>query len=282
MELADKWILSEYRLVVRDVTKALETYDIDVAARLIYEFFWSKYCDWYIELAKIRINGQDENAKKAALSVLMEVLSGVIRMLHPIMPFITEELWQTLSGYIRYGNKNSSIMSAPWPESDETKVDEPAIKEMARVMEFVTAIRMIRSEMNVPPGKNIQVIVKITSEEQTSFLDRNSQYIRSLAKIESLETGTGTVRPKQSAVSVTAGFEIFVPLGGIIDLDKELKRLQKDMVNAEAEIERCGQKLRNGDFIKHAPEKEVVKIKERLNEAELKKGRLKDSIKALQ
>ncbi len=282
MELADKWILSEYRLTVRDVTRALEKYDIDVAARLIYDFFWSKYCDWYIELAKIRIAGQDEKAKKAALSVLMEVLSGVVRMLHPIMPFITEELWQTLSGYIRNNNKNTSIMSAPWPQSDETKVDEEALKEMARVMEFVTAVRTIRSEMNVPPGKFVPAVVRITSDEQKSFLERNGAYIRALAKIESIEAAKDAARPKQSAVSVTSGLEIFVPLVGIIDLEKEMKRLQKDIINAQTDLERCAQKLLNEDFIKHAPEKEIAKIKERVSEAELKIGRLKDSIKALQ
>jgi len=281
MELADKWILAEYRKTVLGVTKALEVYDIDVAARLLYEFFWAKYCDWYIEIAKVRIMGPDEDAKKAVLSMLMEILSGVIKMLHPIMPFITEELWHSLSDYMRNNNKNSSVMSAPWPEADESKVDEAAIKEMGALQEFITAIRTIRSEMNVSPGKNIMAAVKVTAESQSNFLKANEVTIKSLAKIETLEVSLNALRPKQSAVAVAAGFEIFVPLGGIIDLEKELARLGKEIANAEAELERCAQKLKNENFAKRAPEAEVAKVRERISAAELKISRLRDSITSL-
>jgi len=281
MELADRWILSEYRITVRDVTKALETYDIDVAARLLYDFFWSRYCDWYIELAKIRINGENEAAKKTALSVLIELLSGVLRMLHPIMPFITEELWQNFAEYFAHGNRNNSILSAPWPESDVSKVDGAAMEEMRALQEFVTAIRTVRSEMNVPPGKMIIALVKAPSREQKAFLDVNGQCIKALAKIERLETGESFEKPKQSAAAVAAGFEIIIPLAGIIDMDKELKRLQKELAAAEAEQERCVKKLENEDFVKRAPETEVQKMKERLSDAKQKAERLKESIKTL-
>jgi len=197
------------------------------------------------------------------------------------MPFITEELWQNMSDYLRHNNSSVSILSSPWPESDETKIDDAAVKEMRAVQEFVTAVRTIRSEMNVPPGKNVSVAVRVTSEEQKAFLTRNEVYIKALGKIESLEAGTGVKKPKQSAVSLAAGFEIFVPLGGIIDLEIELKRLQKEILAARGEIERCGQKLANSDFVKRAPEKEVAKIKERLEEAKLKISRLNDSIESL-
>jgi valyl-tRNA synthetase len=282
MELADRWILSEYRITVRDVTKALETYDIDVAARLLYEFFWSKYCDWYIELAKIRMNGENEPAKKAALSMLMELLSGILRMLHPIMPFITEELWQNLGGYFAHDGKNKSILTAPWPESDESKIDNVAIKEMGVLQEFVTAIRTVRSEMGVPPGKMITALVKAPSAEQKTFLEVNSQYIKTLAKIEKFEIGEGFEKPKQSAAAVAAGFEIIIPLAGIIDMDKELKRLQKDLASAEADQERCEKKFENEDFVKRAPETEILKMKERLAAAKQKVEHLKESIKTLQ
>ena len=282
MELADKWILSEYRVAVRDVTKALETYDIDIAARILYEFFWSKYCDWYIELAKIRIIGDNEAAKKAALSVLMEVLSGVLRMLHPIMPFITEEIWQNLSGYMRQNSKDQSVLTAPWPESDDAKIDEQALKEMKAVQDFVTAVRVIRSEMNVPPGKMISAVVRVSSNEQKAFLETNGLYIRTLGKIDSIEAGTEAVKPKQSAVAVASGMEIFVPLAGLIDLEKERKRLDKELANAESENERCVNKLANDDFVKHAPEKEIEKMKERLENARHRVEHLKESIGSLE
>jgi valyl-tRNA synthetase len=228
------------------------------------------------------MNGENEPAKKAALSVLMELLSGILRMLHPIMPFITEELWQNLGGYFAQDSKNKSILTAPWPESDESKVDVSAIKDMGILQEFVTAIRTVRSEMGVPPGKMITALVKAPSDEQKKFLIDNSQYIKTLAKIEKLEIGENFDKPKQSASAVAAGYDIIIPLAGIIDMDKELKRLQKDLAAAEADLERCGKKFENEDFVKRAPETEIQKMKERMAAAKQKVEHLKDSIKTLQ
>ncbi len=281
LETADRWILSEYRSTVRQVTASLEKYDMDSAARALYDFFWSKYCDWYIEIAKIRINGADEQARKTALSVLMEVLSGVTRLLHPVMPFITEEIWQNLRTVMPRARQCQSVMEAPWPEADAAKIDGDAQRAMAVVMDAVTAVRTVRSEMNVHPGKNIPLFINAASSEVRKILSDNTAYVKTLAKLESLEAGEAIARPAQSAVAVAAGMEIFIPLAGLIDLEKEKKRLSKERDAALAEQERCRQKMSNASFLERAPEKEIARIRERLAAAEAKMASIDSNLKAL-
>lgn len=281
-ELADKWILSEYRMTVKKVTAALETYDMDVAARELYEFFWSKYCDWYIELAKIRLNGSDEKAKRAVLSVLIEILSGFMRLAHPIMPFITEEIW---NNYIRLvkspGKGPDSIMTSSWPVADEAKIDQQALSQMGLLQQVITAVRTIRSEMNVPPVRQIEVLINVKSAEKQAVLDANVNYLKFLGRVEKLEIGPAVARPAQSALTVVSEMEIFVPLAGLIDLEKEKQRLAKELQNAEQEIERCRKNLANENFVSRAPKAEVDKMKARLGEAQVKVERLKDNLKAI-
>jgi valyl-tRNA synthetase len=283
LELADQWILSEYRRTVKDVTTALAGYNMDTAARLIYDFFWSKYCDWYIELAKIRINGADEERKKVALSVLVEVLSGVLRLLHPIMPFITEEIWHALNATVPWTEaKAPSIMTARWPEVDESKIDQNVLARMALIQELVTAIRTIRSEMNVPPAKAVSLKINVDSPEQAKTLGDNLPYVKSMAKVEQAEIGTGITRPPQSATAVVAGIELFIPLAGLIDLEKEKTRLNKEICSTNVERDRCRQKLENQSFVQRAPAAEVQKIRDRLAAAELKIERTKENQRALE
>jgi valyl-tRNA synthetase len=281
LEMADQWILSEYRRTVKQVTTALQQYDMDQAARVLYDFFWSKYCDWYIEIAKIRINGQDEEAKKAVLSVLMEVLSGVLRMLHPIMPFITEEIGQSLSQFMKQRGTAKSIMLSKWPEADESKIDEAALRKMAMIQEIVTVLRTVRSEMNVPPGKNIAVVMSNVGAEQRPVINDYRHYIMSLAKLESLDAGEKLPRPKQSAAALASGMELFVPLAGLIDFEKEKKRLDKELDGARVELERCAGKMENAEFMQKAPEKEKERIRERLESARTKIERIQNSLKSL-
>ncbi|MGA2091593.1 MAG: valine--tRNA ligase, partial [Endomicrobiales bacterium] len=207
LELSDEWLLSEYRSMVKEVTAALECYNMDAAARLIYDFFWSKYCDWYIELAKIRITGADEEKRKVVLSMLMEILSGVLRLLHPIMPFITEEIWSYLQELDPRSTKVSSIMMASWPEVDTSKIDDTSVTRMRALQEIITAIRTIRSEMNVPPGKLITAVVNVSSAQTRETLDHYRHYVQSLAKVETIQIGESLSRPPQSAMAVAAGIE---------------------------------------------------------------------------
>lgn len=276
-ELADKWIAAEYNMTIKNVTDALNVYNMDEAARLIYEFFWFKYCDWYIEIAKIRMNGTDEKAKQAVLANLLEILSGVLRMMHPIMPFISEEIWHALTKFMPINNA-SSIMTAEWPAADDKKLEGSAVKEMNLLQNIIVAVRTIRSEMNVPPVKAIEIIMNINSEELKNIVQNNISYIKFLARIENVQIGDKLKRPQQSAMAVVSGIEIFIPLSGLIDLEKEKQRLNKEISNTEIELQRCQQKMNNSDFVKRAPEKEIEKIKERLKEAESKKERLKDNL----
>lgn len=283
LELADNWILCEYRILIGDVTAAIETYNLDSAARLIYDFFWSKYCDWYIELAKIRLNGTDQDKKKTVASVLIEILSGILRMLHPIMPYITEEIWQNLLKYVhRHTGKSNSIMDAPWPEADKNKIDLAVIGRMNLIKEVITSIRTIRSEMNVPPGKSINIMINIPSDEQAGIIEQHIPYIKFLAKVDNAEIGENILRPKQSAVSIVSGIEIFVPLTGLIDPEKEKQRISKEIENTKLENERCQTKLANTEFITRAPAKEVEKIRGRMDEAKSKLERLGENLKSLE
>src|SRR3989339_1115712 len=283
LELADTWILSEYRQLVKDVTSSLEKYDIDQAARLLYEFFWSKYCDWYIEIAKIRLNGQDPETRRAALSVLLEVLAGTLRLLHPIMPFITEEIWDSLVKFKESSeDRPVSIMKYPWPEADQSKVDTVAISKMELLQEIVTAVRTIRSEMNVPPGKSVSIHLNVNPLEQQVFSGEGAGYLKQLAKAQEILVGESLPRPAQSAMADVSDVQLFVPLAGLIDLEKEKQRLLKEHKNAGMELERCKKNMENADFMKRAPQAEVDKMRQRMADAQLKIERIGENIKFLE
>lgn len=283
LELADVWILSQYRLLVKDVTDALAGYNIDTAARLLYEFFWSKYCDWYIEIAKIRLNGQDPETRRAALSVLLEVLAGTLRLLHPIMPFITEEIWDSLVKFKESSeDRPVSIMKYPWPEADQSKVDTVAISKMELLQEIVTAVRTIRSEMNVPPGKSVSIHLNVNPLEQQVFSGEGAGYLKQLAKAQEILVGESLPRPAQSAMAVVSDVQLFVPLAGLIDLEKEKQRLLKEHKNAGMELERCKKNMENADFMKRAPQAEVDKMRQRMADAQLKIERIGENIKFLE
>ncbi|MCX5781633.1 MAG: valine--tRNA ligase [Elusimicrobia bacterium] len=280
-ELADRWIISEYNSLIKNVTEAYDSYNMDSAARLVYEFFWFKYCDWYIEIAKIRLNGPDEDSKKNVLNILIEILSGILRLLHPIMPFITEEIWGNLAGLIQVSADLKSILLSKWPEPNEKLIQAKILENMGLVQEVVVAVRTIRSEMNILPSKNISVSINVSSDKLKKVLEENRSYLKTLAKAENLEIGSAIKRIPQSAMSALRGIEIFVPLAGLIDLEKEKSRLQKEIETTKIELDRCRQKLENDDFTKHAPEKEVSKIKERLRDAEEKIRHLTENIKSM-
>lgn len=282
LELADQWILSEYRQLVGDVTAAYEQYNMDAAARLIYEFFWSKYCDWYIELSKARITGTDPQPRSVAVSVLMEVLAGVIRLLHPIMPFITEELWSFMAMHEQRTGGGNSLLNASWPQADASKIDPVVVSRMRIVQDVITAVRTVRSEMNVPPGTQVTLHVRVADDGVRSVLESCRTYVQSLARVETMQVGADVARPPQSAMAAAGSIELFIPLAGLIDLEKEKKRLAKELANAQAERDRCTAKLANADFASRAPAVEVARIKTRLEEATAKQKNLENNLAALE
>ncbi|GHT60008.1 valine--tRNA ligase [Endomicrobiia bacterium] len=274
VELADEWIISEFTSTASKVKAAYESYNIDTASREIYDFFWTKYCDWYIELSKIRMMSTDINVKKQALSILVSILKLTLQLMSPIMPFITSEIWQIL------GNDVETIADSLFviPERPSW---ESTFEKMKNIQDIIIKIRTLRSEMNISPAVQIESLFNVLDDNKEKITKENENYIKQLAKISSIRFGKNIIRPKNSALAVAGGFEIFLPLEGLIDIEKEKARLTKEITLAKQEVERTSLKLKNKDFIKKAPDVEVEKIKTRLNEASLKIKKINESLKFL-
>jgi valyl-tRNA synthetase len=260
LTLADKWIISEFNKTVERVDDALEKYHFTEMAKVLYDFIWHTYCDWYLELIKHRFY-QSENPKdkEIAQHVALTILEGSLRLLHPIMPFITEEIWQKLPN-----TSGETIMKAEYPQVDKAAIDEEAIHEMELLMEIIGAIRNIRGEMNVPPGKKATALFKVNNIQEADFLKDNQIYIQELAKIETIEADMEMEKPKASASSVVSGIEIYVPLKGLIDFEVEQQRLLKEIEKTKVDMGRSTKKLGNENFLTKAPEEVVQKERDKL------------------
>lgn len=271
--LADRWILSRLQGAEAEVTDYLERYELGEAARVVYEFIWNEFCDWYIELAKPRLFGRTTPEDRVtAQHVLVQVLRETLEMLHPFMPFITEEIWQKLP------HQGETIMLAQWPTADEALKDETAETEMTVLMEVITAVRRIRGEMNVPPSKKAEVILVAAEESYRSILERNIAYLQGSANAEAKVVAELPVKPDQSASAVTRGVEIFVPLKGLIDLDKEVARLNKELKAIQTDLARVHGKLNNQGFLAKAPADVIEKEKDKEQELTMKANALKDRL----
>jgi valyl-tRNA synthetase len=275
-ELADEWIIAEFAQTSKKVRDSYEVYDIDAASRELYDFFWTKYCDWYIELSKIRITSQDSKIKKQALEILIYVLKGFLQLISPIMPFITAEIWRQ----IEQNNAGKIIAETLLPD-ESIKADKSAVEKMQSLQEIIVKIRTLRSEMNISPAISIKAVFNVLDESKVQNAKENESYIKQLAKISEITFGDNVSRPKNSALAVASGFEIFLPLEGLIDIEKEKARLAKEIAAANQEIERTTQKLSNENFVKRAPEPEIEKIRARLGEAKLKIEKINESLKFL-
>jgi valyl-tRNA synthetase len=264
--LADRWILSRCNQVAGDVTKYLERYDIGEAARTIYEFLWNEVCDWYIELIKPRLYNKEEAvSRKTAQKVLTYVLRNTMILLHPIMPFITEEIWQALP------HEGETIMYAPWPQDVPQLRDEEAEEKMEMVMEIIKTIRNVRAEMNVPLGKKVTGVL-ICDRKKGEVIAKVSQYLRNLAGLESISIGERLELDPNGTVSArAAGVEIYLPLSGLVDIEKEKERLKKELADVRKEIGRSEGLLGNVRFLEKAPEtviqNEKVKYQQYLEKA---------------
>ncbi|MEG6584024.1 valine--tRNA ligase [Dendrosporobacter sp. 1207_IL3150] len=260
--LADRWILSRYTKTVTDVTRNLERFELGEAGRLLYEFIWNEFCDWYIEMAKPRLyNKEDGEARGTAQYVLWYVLQNTLKLLHPFMPYITEEIWQHLP------HQGVSIMVSPWPEAQVELADNQAEQNMNVIMETIKAIRNMRAEVNVPPGKKSEVILQFAAQAIQTVFSNNLQYLRTLAAAEPIEIlSADAAKPENAMTAVASGVEIYMPLKGLIDVEKETARLNKEMENLNKELARISGKLSNPGFVAKAPadviEKEQAKQRE--------------------
>ncbi len=259
--LADRWILSLYAKTAAEVTANLEKFELGEAARSLYEFIWSEYCDWYIETAKARLYDKEDAAGRAtAQYVLWHVLENTLRLLHPFMPFISEAIWQHLP------HEGGSIVRAPWPAPPAGLQDDAAEAAMGTAMETIKAIRNMRAEVNVPPGRKSEVIL-LAAAGQQEVLAANAQYIRTLAAAEPVTVLALTAaKPENAMTAVVSGVEVYLPLRGLIDVEKETARLGKERENLEKEVARVTGKLANESFVAKAPA-EVIE-KERAKERE--------------
>ncbi len=275
--LADRWILSRYNETAREVTRNMERYDLGEAARILYEFIWNEFCDWYIELVKPALYGKkDETSKKTAQYVLWYVLSNTLKLLHPMMPFITEELWQHLP------HEGQTIMTQEWPAYSESLSDDEAVKKMTVVMETVKAIRNIRGEMNVPPSRKAEIIIAANNDISYAALNDGREYVEQLGAASEMTVARSLdTKPEQAMTAMTGGLEIFMPLKGLIDIDKEIARLQKELGALEKELARVNGKLSNKGFLDKAPADVIEKEKAKQAGFIEKKGALEERLNSL-
>jgi valyl-tRNA synthetase len=254
---ADKWILGRLNRVVGEVNENLNKFEIGIAAQKIYDFVWTELCDWYIELVKPRLYGDAEETKAAAQITLVEVLTDSLKLLHPIMPFITEEIYQHIA------SDNASITTAKWPEASEDRVFEAEERKMEHVIDAIRSIRNIRLEMNVPNSRKAKVMFVPSTDEAKEALSEGKIYFEKLASASELQFVQRNEIPKDAVSSVIPGGEIFLPLEDLIDKQKEIERLAKEQEKLKKEVERVNNKLANPGFVSKAPENVLNEEKEK-------------------
>jgi len=270
---ADQWILSRVNKTVAQVREGLDAYKFNEAASAVYQFLWHEFCDWYIELIKPALyQDQDPGRKWLAQNVLARVLDTSLRLLHPFMPFITEEIWQNLPG------SEGSIMVAEFPRSRENEIYPREEARMELIMQVIGAIRNLRSEMGIPPGKKAEVILYSPKKETLRFLEENRMYVENLARTEKLGFQSGGQRPKGSATAIVEEVEVFLPLKGWINLNEEEKRLQRELDRVFEDLSRTQRKLQNQDFVSRARPEAVEKEKEKAGALAAREAKLKESL----
>ena len=252
--LADKWILSRLQDTVKDVTGLLERFELGEAGRAIYDFIWSEVCDWYIEIAKPRLYNKEAAAERAtAQHVLATVLVSAMKLLHPYMPFITEEIYQCLP------HEAESIMISKWPVADESLIDPEAERGMNAIMDSIKAIRNMRAEVNANPGKKIPAVL-LVADDLREVVAANDSYIKLLGGIDNLELrAMDAEKPENAMAAVVTGIEVYLPLAGLIDVEKETQRLSKELATMEKDLQRVSGKLNNAGFLAKAPEDVIAK-----------------------
>ena len=260
--LADRWILSRYAHTAQAVTASLEKFELGEAGRMIYEFIWNAFCDWYIELTKARLyDKENERARSTALYVLAYVLEHTLRLLHPFMPFLTEEIWQK----VPHDAGEKSIMITPWPSDTSRHIDDAAEAQMVAIMETIKSVRNLRAEVGALPGRKSEVMLHFTDAALSDVFAKNEGYLRALAAAEPLTIlSAAGEKPENALAGVVNGVEIYLPLKGLIDVEKETARLAKEKGKLEKEVQRLSGKLKSEGFLKKAPAAVVEAEREKL------------------
>ena len=271
--LADKWILSRLQHTAKGVTEMLEKFELGEAGRMIYDFIWGEVCDWYIELAKPRLyNKENAEERATAQHVLAKVLTSAMQLLHPYMPFITEEIYQCLP------HEAESIMISKWPEADAALIDDEAERLMGAIMESIKAVRNMRAEVNVPPGKKVPATMLVAADLKDG-VEANANYIHLMGGISELTVlDDSAAKPENAMAAVVSGIEVYLPLAGLIDVEKETARLNKELAAIDKELSRVEGKLGNAGFLAKAPEAVIVKEKAKAEELNGKKTAINERL----
>ncbi|HKQ08656.1 MAG TPA: valine--tRNA ligase [Blastocatellia bacterium] len=274
--LADRWILAELNATIQQVTAALADYRLNEAAQTLYHFFWDEFCDWYIEFSKTRFAAKEETAEvRAARNRIVYVLETSLRLLHPLMPFITEELWQRLP------HQGDSIMVAAWPEADPGREDRQAREQMETIIALITKVRNIRSVMNIPVSAWLTVHVATADERVKALVTANAEQFKRLARVEAIHISNGLPALEDAARDIVAGMEIAVPFGDLIDKPKERERISKEISRKENEVKGMQARLGNPSFVDRAPRDVVEQTRARHDELMGEISKLQATLKAL-
>ncbi len=269
LELADKWIYSRLNEVIEETRKNYESLRFNDAANILMDFIWKEFCSWYLELSKDRIyNEEDKRSQLTAKYILLDVLQSSMRLLQPIMPFIAEEIWQGIKIY--FPMDEETIVLAAFPEVNKDFINEQIDTDMALIQETITAIRTLRKQVNLAPKIEIDISIKVASNEQIELLKSYENYFLKLAKVTTLNADVSMNKPASSIAAVVRNMEVYLPLEGIIDLDEEREKLTKQIAKLKNELKRINGKLNNSKFIANAPEQIILKEKEKYKEVKTK------------
>lgn len=280
LTLADRWILSQQQETIDITHKHLKNYRFDLAAQALYEFSWHEFCDWYVELSKPTLfkDDIDESIKQNSRRVLLEVFENLLKLLHPIIPFLTEEIWQPISKELKISG--DSISTQEFPRSNNDYVDVESLQELEWCKEFINGIRKIRSEMDIPPGKPLSIMLQNWSAQEQNYFANSRQYIYALAKIENIEWLKEDSAP-ESATALVGEMKILIPLAGLIDKDAESARLEKEISKDEANLEKTLARLDNPNFADKAPKEVVDAVRKNAEELQTKIKQLKEQLEKI-
>ncbi|MCB1668777.1 MAG: valine--tRNA ligase [Pseudomonadales bacterium] len=281
LSLADRWIISRLQEAEKTVADSIALYRFDLASQAIYEFVWNEYCDWYLELSKPVLWDEEaaESLKKGTRRTLIRVLEAILRMAHPLMPFITEEIWQRIKTLA--GKEGETIMLQPYPISDSSKIDKTATADIEWVKNVIVGIRNIRGEMNIPPGKLLPVFFQNGGSEDQRRLNENRHFLTKLANLESISWLNNEDQAPMSATALAGEMEILVPMAGLIDKAAEQARLDKEIDKLNKELQRLNGKLSNEKFVSNAPEAVVAKEQDKLADAKNALSKMQQQLAAI-
>jgi len=274
-DLSDKWIFDRLNHTVEEVTRLFDEYQFGEAGREAYNFIWNDFCDWYIEISKVALNGDDEELKARKQENLIWILDQILRLMHPIMPFVTEKLWLSMP------HEGKSIMTASYPVTHKEFENKDADQEMDFLIEVIKAVRNIRMEVNAPMSSEIDIMIKLDDLNNKHILDENVEYVENFLHPKKLEVSADIEAPKLAKTAVIPGAQIFVPLTELVNVDEELAKMEKEEKRLEGEVERAEKKLSNQGFVAHAPEAVVNKEKEKKADYESQLAGVRERIKEL-